>query len=291
MSALHRNVRAVFVEVVLIISSAALTNLLVPRLIRRNMDRIKKNAAIMAALQRSNAIRLKGAGSPRSATAIPTHIGRRSGGTYRTPLGAHSYGDGFILPLAYGIQTDWCRNVMVAGTCTLAWKALTYTLERPDIISRPEVIQEWPHGCGSCCAGAESTNSCGYIKRRTRQSQCRCSGRSNAEQNDLVVRRPRCSPDQRRAFPPSRAYASAAPIALGQRRGDMRRQSRSNRGPHNMPTAAYGITPSPSADTFTQQTATLPVTSKVPSRQIMETLNKQVPLSPAQQALSLVYTL
>jgi hypothetical protein len=46
--------------------------------------------------------------------------------------------------LAYGTHTDWYRNLMAAGTCTLAWKGRTYQLERPELISRPEAMWAWP---------------------------------------------------------------------------------------------------------------------------------------------------
>jgi deazaflavin-dependent oxidoreductase (nitroreductase family) len=77
---------------------------------------------LKAALYRSNAARLRTAETARSDFAVLTHIGRRSGRTYQTPLGAHTFGDGVILPLAYGSQTDWYRNVMAAEECTLTGK-------------------------------------------------------------------------------------------------------------------------------------------------------------------------
>ena len=76
--------------------------------------------------------------------AVLKHVGRRSGRAYETPLGACSFGDGFILPLAYGTEVDWCRNVMAAGTCTLRWKGQEYVLERPEIITGPEAMSVWP---------------------------------------------------------------------------------------------------------------------------------------------------
>jgi len=75
------------------------------------MDRVRHSNTMMSVLRWYNGTRLKRAGSERSATAILTHVGRRSGRTYETPLGAWAYGDGFVLSLAYGSGTDWCRNV------------------------------------------------------------------------------------------------------------------------------------------------------------------------------------
>lgn len=102
----------------------------------------------MRALKYYNRGRLRMAGSERSATAILTHVGRRSGRSYQTPVGAYAYGDGFVLSLIHGrTQSDWCRNVTAAGSCTLTWKGHTYELERPEVVSAHEVMQRtWPVG-------------------------------------------------------------------------------------------------------------------------------------------------
>jgi len=42
------------------------------------------------------------------------------GKPYQTTLGATAYGDGFVLPLVYGRQCDWCQNALAAGKATLA---------------------------------------------------------------------------------------------------------------------------------------------------------------------------
>ena len=119
---------------------------LAPRALRRNWDHVSRSDTLTRALKWNNRSRLKRAGSARSETAILTHVGRRSGRAYETPVGAYVHGDGFVLTLIYGgTQSDWCRNVMAAGTCTLTWKGLTYELERPEVISGSEVLRKtWP---------------------------------------------------------------------------------------------------------------------------------------------------
>ena len=114
------------------------------RVAKHNMDRVKNSNTIMCVLRGYNSARLRRAGSERSITAILTHVGRRSGNTYQTPLGAWAYGDGFVLSVFFGADSDWCRNVMAAGTCTLTWKGQTYQLERPEIISGANVLHAWP---------------------------------------------------------------------------------------------------------------------------------------------------
>jgi len=132
------------VVVLLALGGAAVAFFSLPRVAGHHMDRVRHSNTMMSVLRWYNGTRLKRAGSERSATAILTHVGRRSGRTYETPLGAWAYGDGFVLSLAYGSGTDWCRNVMAAGTCTLAWKGQTYQLERPKIISGRQVLRAWP---------------------------------------------------------------------------------------------------------------------------------------------------
>ncbi|MGV0474274.1 hypothetical protein PJN36_20575 [Mycobacterium kansasii] len=77
-----------------------------------------------------------------------THVDRRSGRHYRTPVGSHPYGDGFVLPLTHGTHTDWYRNLMAAGDGALDWKGhwkgRSYRLERPELDSGVEPMWVWP---------------------------------------------------------------------------------------------------------------------------------------------------
>ena len=145
------------VVVLLALVGAAVAFFSLPRVARHQMDQVRQSSTLMRVLRRYNSTRLKRAGRAHSATAILTHVGRRSGRTYETPLGAWAYGDGFVLSLADGSGTDWCRNVIAAGTCTLAWKGQTYELERPQIISGPQVLRAWPiwERVALCAAGIQ----------------------------------------------------------------------------------------------------------------------------------------
>jgi len=42
--------------------------------------------------------------------------------------------DGFIIALTFGADTDWCRNVLAAGQCTLHWHGLSSTVSRPEVV-------------------------------------------------------------------------------------------------------------------------------------------------------------
>lgn len=86
----------------------------------------------------------KSAGSRHSPLGLLTHAGRRSGRTDQTPLRPIPQGDGFVLALTYGRQVDWCQNVLAAGTCKVAYKSRIYELDRPEVVSAPEVERVWP---------------------------------------------------------------------------------------------------------------------------------------------------
>ena len=117
---------------------------LLPRIFKRYRDQLLRLGPAKKLLKKYNDTNRKISGTKRSSWCLLTHVGRRSGRTYQTPLGAYPYGDGFLLPLGYGTQTDWYRNIMAAGTCELAWKGQTYQLERPELISGPNALHAWP---------------------------------------------------------------------------------------------------------------------------------------------------
>jgi deazaflavin-dependent oxidoreductase (nitroreductase family) len=64
------------------------------------------------------------------------HIGRRSGRAYVTPTGAHVYGDVAVIPLTFGNQSDWAKNVRAAGGCSLKVNGQEYTAVAPQFVDR-----------------------------------------------------------------------------------------------------------------------------------------------------------
>src|SRR5262245_44736168 len=47
--------------------------------------------------------------------AIVHHVGRKSGRAYRSPVVALRSGSGFVIPMTYGRDVDWARNLIAAG--------------------------------------------------------------------------------------------------------------------------------------------------------------------------------
>jgi deazaflavin-dependent oxidoreductase (nitroreductase family) len=94
--------------------------------------------------RRVNPITLRSAGKRSSGYGAVTHLGRRSGHAYTTPVRAIPSGEGFVIPLPYGADTDWCRNVMAAGKCTLRWHEQEYILEKPEVIPLAKAVGVFP---------------------------------------------------------------------------------------------------------------------------------------------------
>ncbi len=66
--------------------------------------------------------------------AVIHHQGRHSGRSYTTPLAARPTADGFVIPLTFGEQADWYRNVQAAGGCMVQWKGANYPLIEPEVV-------------------------------------------------------------------------------------------------------------------------------------------------------------
>ena len=59
------------------------------------------------------------------------HIGRRTGRPYDTPIDAQPTSEGMVIPLVYGPEAEWCRNVLAAGGCTLTLDGKDIQLTEP----------------------------------------------------------------------------------------------------------------------------------------------------------------
>jgi deazaflavin-dependent oxidoreductase (nitroreductase family) len=69
--------------------------------------------------------------------AIVTHVGRRSGKTYRTPVNVFRDGGRFVFALTYGRDSDWVRNVVAAGSCALETRGRSVHLVGPELFTDP----------------------------------------------------------------------------------------------------------------------------------------------------------
>ena len=76
------------------------------------------------------------AGRRHPALARLEHRGRRSGREYVTPVSAHLTGDTFLVPLTFGDRSDWCRNVLEAGGCSIRWRGRDHRAVNPRVVDR-----------------------------------------------------------------------------------------------------------------------------------------------------------
>jgi deazaflavin-dependent oxidoreductase (nitroreductase family) len=88
------------------------------------------NLAITNRITSQFAARLPGFG-------MVTHVGRKSGRLYRTPVNVFRAPGGFLIALTYGRDSEWVRNVVAAGGCQLETHRLLYQLSAPTILHDP----------------------------------------------------------------------------------------------------------------------------------------------------------
>jgi deazaflavin-dependent oxidoreductase (nitroreductase family) len=67
--------------------------------------------------------------------AIVTHVGRRSGRRYRTPVNVFRGEGRYVFALTYGRDSDWVRNVVAAGTCEIDTRRQTVVLTNPELFT------------------------------------------------------------------------------------------------------------------------------------------------------------
>lgn len=68
---------------------------------------------------------------------ILTHVGRKSGKVYQTPVNVFRAPNGFIVALTYGSQSEWVKNVLAAGGCELRTRGKRYQLSAPKVVRDP----------------------------------------------------------------------------------------------------------------------------------------------------------
>src|SRR5580700_4850788 len=68
---------------------------------------------------------------------ILTHVGRKSGKVYRTPVNVFRVPEGFLIALTYGRESEWVKNVLAAGGCELETQGVRYRLSAPTVVHDP----------------------------------------------------------------------------------------------------------------------------------------------------------
>ena|SRR5436190_18470416 len=66
--------------------------------------------------------------------ALLQHRGRTSGKKYRTPVVTFRTRTGFVIPLPFGDQTQWAKNLGASGSGSLRWKGRDWAVRSPAIV-------------------------------------------------------------------------------------------------------------------------------------------------------------
>ena len=65
---------------------------------------------------------------------VVVHTGRRSRRQYRTPVNLFRRGNRVTIALTYGPNSDWVRNVLAEGGCTLESQGRTRRISSPRLV-------------------------------------------------------------------------------------------------------------------------------------------------------------
>jgi deazaflavin-dependent oxidoreductase (nitroreductase family) len=67
--------------------------------------------------------------------AVVHHVGRKSGRRYRTPVVAFRTKAGFVIPMTYGRDVDWARNITHAQRCEIEQMGERFSLRNPRVVA------------------------------------------------------------------------------------------------------------------------------------------------------------
>jgi deazaflavin-dependent oxidoreductase (nitroreductase family) len=104
------------------------------RAVRSEAGRIHLLPALRPVMRVMNPRTVRAVARRQSPFSVLHHVGRRSGVEYHTPVAAARTSDGVLVPLMYGPGTDWCRNILAAGRCTLTFDGEELALAAPEVV-------------------------------------------------------------------------------------------------------------------------------------------------------------
>jgi deazaflavin-dependent oxidoreductase (nitroreductase family) len=76
--------------------------------------------------------------------AVVQHVGRKSGRRYRSPVVAFRSQEGFVIPMTYGRDVDWARNMLKARGCELERMGRRFSLQNPRVVGIERAAQHLP---------------------------------------------------------------------------------------------------------------------------------------------------
>lgn len=76
--------------------------------------------------------------------AMIHHVGRTSGRKYSTPVVAFRRRKRFVIPMTYGRNVDWARNVVSAHDCEIEQMGRRFTTSNPRVVDFATAGSELP---------------------------------------------------------------------------------------------------------------------------------------------------
>jgi deazaflavin-dependent oxidoreductase (nitroreductase family) len=73
------------------------------------------------------------------------HVGRRTGRSYATPVVAQEVHGGFAIPLPYGPDVDWRRNLQATGSGVLQIDGVRHPITAPRLVAVDELPELTPY--------------------------------------------------------------------------------------------------------------------------------------------------
>ncbi len=91
--------------------------------------------------------------------AVLRHRGRKTGKEYAVPVAVIATPTTLVIALPWGRETDWVRNTLAAGRCTVRWKRVDYECIDPTFVGKDVALaaargvtsralkrRDFPHG-------------------------------------------------------------------------------------------------------------------------------------------------
>lgn len=78
--------------------------------------------------------------------AVLVHVGRTSGREYLTPLEPTPIDGGYLFVPVYGVESDWVRNVLAAGSARLRTGGTEVVVTNPRLIDAEAAFALLPEG-------------------------------------------------------------------------------------------------------------------------------------------------
>jgi deazaflavin-dependent oxidoreductase (nitroreductase family) len=78
--------------------------------------------------------------------AVVHHVGRKSGRRYRSPVVAFASASEVVIPMTYGRDVDWARNIVAAGGCELQRLGQRVALTNPRVVDGSVAYPRLPAG-------------------------------------------------------------------------------------------------------------------------------------------------